>query len=203
MYFYIICVEFDAILFLFIFCFNKISLHFIILFFSDSQPSTSCSTKDGSNKKQIKYRSIISDIFDGKLLSSVQCLTCDRISSKVETFQDLSLPIPSRDHLVVLHGRSTAPGATCSDAVIPAQDGWVAWILAWLKSWFYGPTVTLHDCLAAFFSTDELKGDNMYSCEKCNKLRNGIKFSKVFINFILNSCFDHYCQYPFIYRIFI
>lgn len=145
----------------------------------DSQPSTSSSTNSSSSKKQVKFRSIISDIFDGKLLSSVQCLTCDRVSSRVETFQDLSLPIPSRDHLVVLHGRSTAPGATCSDAVIPVQDGWVSWILAWLRSWFYGPTVTLHDCLAAFFSTDELKGDNMYSCEKCNKLRNGIKFSKV------------------------
>ncbi|KAJ8963471.1 hypothetical protein NQ318_018954 [Aromia moschata] len=145
----------------------------------DSQPSTSSSTNSNPARKQAKHRSIISDIFDGKLLSSVQCLTCDRISSRVETFQDLSLPIPSRDHLVVLHGRSAAPGATCSDAVMPVQDGWVSWVLAWLRSWFYGPAVTLHDCLAAFFSTDELKGDNMYSCERCNKLRNGIKFSKV------------------------
>ena len=32
-----------------------------------------------------------------------------------------------------------------------------------------GPTVTLQDCLAAFFSADDLKGDNMYSCEKCKK----------------------------------
>ncbi|XP_057667696.1 ubiquitin carboxyl-terminal hydrolase 20 isoform X2 [Diorhabda carinulata] len=146
----------------------------------DSQPTTS---KVSNNKKQPKYRSIISDIFDGKLLSSVQCLTCDRISSRIETFQDLSLPIPSKDHLVVLHGRtsvqSTGVGATCSEALMPVQDGWVSWIWSWFRSWFYGPTVTLHDCLAAFFSTDELKGDNMYSCEKCNKLRNGIKFSKV------------------------
>lgn len=144
----------------------------------DSQPSTSTAANINA-KKQIKYRSIISDIFDGKLLSSVQCLTCNRVSSKVETFQDLSLPIPSRDHLVLLHGRPTSPTSTCSEAVLPVQDGWISWIVAWLRSWFYGPTVTLHDCLAAFFSTDELKGDNMYSCEKCNKLRNGIKFSKV------------------------
>ncbi|CAG9821183.1 unnamed protein product [Phaedon cochleariae] len=146
----------------------------------DSQPSAS--SNQSTTKKPPKQRSIISDIFDGKLLSSVQCLTCDRVSSRIETFQDLSLPIPSRDHIVVLHGRpSAAPteGATCSDALMPVQDGWLAWMFAWLRSWFYGPTVTLHDCLAAFFSTDELKGDNMYSCEKCNKLRNGIKFSKV------------------------
>lgn len=157
---------------------TKRSYFKIVFIVLDSQPSTNLSSPPCS-KKPPKYRSIISDIFDGKLLSSVQCLTCNRISSRIETFQDLSLPIPSRDHLVVLHGRNTAPTSTCSEAVLPVQDGWVSWILAWLKSWFYGPTVTLHDCLAAFFSTDELKGDNMYSCEKCNKLRNGIKFSKV------------------------
>lgn len=153
------------------------------LIFLDKQP-TNNSLYPNTLKKQAKYRSIISDIFDGKLLSSVQCLTCSRVSSRVETFQDLSLPIPSRDHLVVLHGRNTESGvAACSEAVLPIQDGWFAWILSWLRSWFYGPTVSLHDCLAAFFSTDELKGDNMYSCERCNKLRNGIKFSKVQCNF--------------------
>ena len=36
-------------------------------------------------------------------------------------------------------------------------------------SWFWGPVITLQDCLAAFFSADDLKGDNMYSCEKCKK----------------------------------
>lgn len=146
-----------------------------------------------AKSKQTKYKSIISDIFDGKLLSTVQCLTCNRVSSRVETFQDLSLPIPSRDHLAVIHGRNSAAAAaasaahntsgvvasTCTEAVLPADNGWIAWILVWIKSWFYGPTITLHDCLAAFFSTDELKGDNMYSCERCNKLRNGIKYSKV------------------------
>lgn len=71
--------------------------------FTDSQPSISTPHP----KKQVKYHSIISDIFDGKLLSSVQCLTCDRVSSRVETFQDLSLPIPSKDHLVLLHGNNS------------------------------------------------------------------------------------------------
>ncbi|NXI50384.1 UBP33 hydrolase, partial [Chloroceryle aenea] len=30
-------------------------------------------------KKRKKYRSVISDIFDGTIVSSVQCLTCDRV----------------------------------------------------------------------------------------------------------------------------
>ncbi|KAJ8870435.1 hypothetical protein PR048_029457 [Dryococelus australis] len=144
--------------------------------------STSSPTRSSRKKQLLKYRSIISDVFDGKLLSSVQCLTCDRISTRVETFQDLSLPIPSRDHIHMLHQGSLTPSkgglSACSD-VYPGDQGWVSWLWEWIRSWFWGPTISLQDCLAAFFSADELKGDNMYSCEKCNKLRNGVKYSKV------------------------
>ena len=39
--------------------------------------------------------------------------------------------------------------------------------------------MSLLDCLECFFSADELKGDNMYRCEKCKMLRNGLKYSQV------------------------
>merc|ERR1719357_635955 len=110
-----------------------------------------------------QYKSIITDIFDGALESSVQCLTCNTVSKTQETFQDLSLPIPSGE---MREGQKP-------------DTGWVSWAWGWLASWFYGPDVSLLDCLACFFSADELKGDNMYSCEKCNKLRNGLKYSQV------------------------
>lgn len=143
-----------------------------------------------TSQQKVVHRSIISDVFDGKLLSSVQCLTCDRVSTREETFQDLSLPIPGRDHLAVLHFQQNPPpmstssnasmsGASCTDVVYQVQDSWVWWLWNWFRSFFWGPAVNLHDCMGAFFSADELKGDNMYSCEKCNKLRNGIKFSRV------------------------
>ncbi|XP_005099115.1 ubiquitin carboxyl-terminal hydrolase 20 [Aplysia californica] len=137
-------------------------------------------TRKASN---IKYDSIISQTFDGKILSSVRCLNCETVSTTKETFQDLSLPIPSKDHLHMLHsghhqvtGGVTPPkGGACGEV----HQGWLAWMYSWMKSWFIGPTITLQDCLSAFFSADELKGDNMYSCEKCKKLRNGLKYSKV------------------------
>ncbi|XP_072275606.1 ubiquitin carboxyl-terminal hydrolase 33 isoform X2 [Pyxicephalus adspersus] len=132
-------------------------------------------------KKQKKYRSVISDVFDGTIVSSVQCLTCDRVSVTLETFQDLSLPIPGKEDLAKLHSSShqtsLVKAGSCGEAYAP--QGWIALFLEYLKSWFWGPTVTLQDCLAAFFARDELKGDNMYSCEKCKKLRNGVKFCKV------------------------
>lgn len=154
-----------------------------------SQSTNNQQAKDNNNSQQkVIHRSIISDVFDGKLLSSVQCLTCDRVSTREETFQDLSLPIPGRDHLAVLHFQQNPPpmspssnmnGGTCTDVVYQNPDSWVWWIWNWFRSFFWGPAVNLHDCMGAFFSADELKGDNMYSCEKCNKLRNGIKFSRV------------------------
>ncbi|XP_034978420.1 ubiquitin carboxyl-terminal hydrolase 33 isoform X1 [Zootoca vivipara] len=147
---------------------------------------TICSPK---KKKHKKFRSVISDIFDGTIISSVQCLTCDRVSVTLETFQDLSLPIPGKEDLAKLHSAShqtsLIKAGSCGEAYAP--QGWIAFFMEYFKrfvvscvpSWFWGPTVTLQDCLAAFFARDELKGDNMYSCEKCKKLRNGVKFCKV------------------------
>lgn len=77
--------------------------------------------KPESTASKLPHRSIISDVFDGKLLSSVQCLTCDRVSTREETFQDLSLPIPGKDHLSVLHQTqgfvSPLPTGLSSDSV--------------------------------------------------------------------------------------
>lgn len=154
-----------------------------------SQSGNQQTKENASSPPKVIQRSIISDVFDGKLLSSVQCLTCDRVSTREETFQDLSLPIPGRDHLAVLHHQppspppmqmpSTSSGVNCTDVVYQNHDNWLWWFWNWFRSFFWGPAVNLHDCMGAFFSADELKGDNMYSCEKCNKLRNGLKFSRV------------------------
>ncbi|XP_072310684.1 ubiquitin carboxyl-terminal hydrolase 20 isoform X2 [Eucyclogobius newberryi] len=140
-------------------------------------------------KKQSNYRSVISDIFDGSILSLVQCLTCDRLSSTVETFQDLSLPIPGKEDLAKLHS-SIHQNLPVKTGVCPetyGSQGWITYIMdsirrfvvSCIPNWFWGPMVTLEDCLAAFFAADELKGDNMYSCERCKKLRNGVKYCKV------------------------
>ncbi|KAK1155463.1 ubiquitin carboxyl-terminal hydrolase 20-like isoform X1 [Acipenser oxyrinchus oxyrinchus] len=141
-------------------------------------------------KQQPRYRSVISDIFDGSILSLVQCLTCDRVgteggvSTTVETFQDLSLPIPGKEDLAKLH--SSIHQSIPAKNEIYASQGWISYIMDYIRrlvscipSWFWGPVVTLEDCLAAFFAADELKGDNMYSCERCKKLRNGVKYCKV------------------------
>ena len=132
-------------------------------------------------------RSIL--LFSGKLISTVQCLTCHRVSTTTETFQDLSLPIPTLDSIQSATARnqrlasaasmtttsslssSLNPGSMTSLNLAEAgsNPGWLGWMWGWVSSWFYGPNIPLHDCLAYFFSADELKGENMYSCEKCKQ----------------------------------
>uniref|UniRef100_A0A8C5PVE3 Ubiquitin carboxyl-terminal hydrolase n=1 Tax=Leptobrachium leishanense TaxID=445787 RepID=A0A8C5PVE3_9ANUR len=122
----------------------------------------------GKRRSEIRYRSVISDIFDGSILSLVQCLTCDRVSTTIETFQDLSLPIPGKEDLAKLHSSihqsSVIKSGTCGDTY--NSQGWLAFLVDYIRrfvvscipTWFWGPVVTLEDCLAAFFAADELKG---------------------------------------------
>uniref|UniRef100_A0A5F4WKI0 Ubiquitin carboxyl-terminal hydrolase n=1 Tax=Callithrix jacchus TaxID=9483 RepID=A0A5F4WKI0_CALJA len=141
------------------------------------------SSAGSRRRKEQCYRSVISDIFDGSILSLVQCLTCDRVSTTVETFQDLSLPIPGKEDLAKLHSaiyqNVPAKPGTCGDSY--TTQGWLAFIVEYIRrfvvsctpSWFWGPVITLEDCLAAFFAADELKG------EWPGWLRNGVKYCKV------------------------
>lgn len=57
-------------------------------------------SSEKSSKSNVSH-SIISSIFDGRIQSQIECLTCNRRSTTMETFQDLSLPIPSREQLEV------------------------------------------------------------------------------------------------------
>ncbi|VDP23982.1 unnamed protein product [Soboliphyme baturini] len=83
------------------------------------------------HRKPIRYRSVISDLFDGKLLSSVQCLTCNSVSNTEETFQDLSLPIPSRDQLQILRSH-----AACSSVPKSSESrGLLSWLFSWLQEY--------------------------------------------------------------------
>ena len=235
------------------------------------------STNNASNDKEeeIVYQSIISRMFNGEILNSVQCLTCNNVSTIKETFQDLSLPIPNKEDLrqtrqvnlyltglekgnysssIINRKRTKERNASEGKKKTKTKNGltyrrltkeddelseveedqfklsssstsrnspstaitksgslklgrrlvslplvrhlgilflyinyfFKAYVLYFLLSVFYwshvnlwGPTITLNDCLDAFFSTDELKDSNMYSCEKCKKLSNGIKYTNL------------------------
>jgi ubiquitin carboxyl-terminal hydrolase 20/33 len=165
------------------------------------------------------FKSIISDLFEGKLISQVKCLKCKHVSTTTESFQHLSLPIPTKEHIQALQATMEAMknaddkeddnlvklnGSINSDEFYSSgdendkkeendtednskeameqqqqQQGWLSWMMSYMKSYWWGTKINLNDCLNAFFSDADLCGDNKYSCDKCKKLTNGIKYSKV------------------------
>lgn len=44
-------------------------------------PPAQVPSSGSRRRKEQRYRSVISDIFDGSILSLVQCLTCDRVGA--------------------------------------------------------------------------------------------------------------------------
>ena len=58
-----------------------------------------------------------------------------QISTTKETFQDLSLPIPSKDHLHMIHAShsqsSPSHKGTCGE--VNLNQGWFAWMFGWMK----------------------------------------------------------------------
>lgn len=68
-------------------------------------------------RKEQHYRSVISDIFNGSILSLVQCLTCDRVSiSHFCTSSHLGI----RDHMGSGNQIQVCPGlAVCKVNTLP------------------------------------------------------------------------------------
>lgn len=86
------------------------------------------------------------------------------------------------------------PQKPVTKTVALIQFNYIYWLFFFAKSWLIdswlnyfvnayrymvSSYISLEDCLHAFFSADHLHGEDMYSCEKCSKLRNGLKQCRV------------------------
>ncbi|CAD5234489.1 unnamed protein product [Bursaphelenchus xylophilus] len=167
---------------------------------NESVSSANQDSKDNLvEKEELKtkplYESVVNVVFDGQLVSTVKCLTCQHLSETNETFQDISLSIPSTEQLEKMReafdehnndvGKSRTGGNEVSYAywIYDLTARWLIWPwFSWINSFYrylFTECVSLEDCLRGFFAADYLRGEDMYKCEKCNKLRNGVKFCKI------------------------
>lgn len=141
-----------------------------IIFFAELQKVISSAVPGGDMKRPTpSYRSIISDVFDFRILSSVQCFACKTISSTKEVFKDLSLPIPSKDHLNRLYlGPSYADLASSSTSLnslasSQSQQGWMEWILGWVRKFPSVHVFCLYIVRFLMLSEEERKEENLQS----------------------------------------
>ncbi|KAI0981514.1 hypothetical protein GJ496_007978 [Pomphorhynchus laevis] len=125
--------------------------------------------------------SVISQLFDGTMQSQVQCLTCERRSVVKEVFQELSLSLPSQEQLQIIRSNKQTQIVNIFQRLsfLNMFFFWLGPLVDLIKSYISGHPVTLMDSLELFFSADELRGDNMYSCDQCKMLRNGIRSCEI------------------------
>ncbi|KAL3320036.1 hypothetical protein Ciccas_001282 [Cichlidogyrus casuarinus] len=141
--------------------------------------------------------SLIMDIFQGSLVSTVECLNCNKKSRREETFIDLSVPLvkPTRPK----SDQSSMPTVsyiktTNSTDLFTHLLNLFIFVLFYIRfvpwkvydyskksldSVFGVSDLHLTDCLDAFFSEDELTGDNRYLCKRCNASCNGTKSTRL------------------------
>eukprot|EP00730_Choanoeca_flexa_P015419 TRINITY_DN7080_c0_g1_i1.p1 TRINITY_DN7080_c0_g1~~TRINITY_DN7080_c0_g1_i1.p1 ORF type:complete len:633 (+),score=120.02 TRINITY_DN7080_c0_g1_i1:122-2020(+) len=95
--------------------------------------------------------SIVTDLFQGKLLSEITCSSCGNTSITQEPFYDLSLEVAGSDTVA---------------------SSW-ADMFSMLKP-FTGST-SLARCLKDFFSQEQLVDEDQYHCDKCQGKRDATK----------------------------
>ncbi|KRX98228.1 Ubiquitin carboxyl-terminal hydrolase 20, partial [Trichinella pseudospiralis] len=129
-------------------------------------------------RKPVRYNSIINDTFSGQLVTSVTCLRCKSVSHNKEIFQDISLSVPSLEQLVLMQNASINDNEYVSLSSI-ANQSWLSWLTLRFKEYISRMDLTLSDCLKLFFSPEDLRGDDMYRCDRCKSLQPGIKMCRL------------------------
>eukprot|EP00916_Digyalum_oweni_P024853 GHVL01041062.1.p1 GENE.GHVL01041062.1~~GHVL01041062.1.p1 ORF type:complete len:571 (-),score=89.87 GHVL01041062.1:155-1867(-) len=115
--------------------------------------------------------SIISGVFQGSIASSITCHACNNISRTVETFYDVSVPIPT-------HKERPPPSIPAQrDTYLhepdnPSQQYWKFWNMFKWK----GQAVELTDCIGRFCQLEILQ--EKYQCDKCKSPQEASKFIK-------------------------
>ncbi|CAB3410177.1 unnamed protein product [Caenorhabditis bovis] len=100
--------------------------------------------------EQLKYASIITDVFEGELENSIGCSECQNVSRRFEDFQDLSIPISRKPKRRNPDGMEPGFFETLTSALCPIP-------------------VHLEDCLDEYFEVCMLDGENQYACSRCCK----------------------------------
>ncbi|TKR80891.1 hypothetical protein L596_014876 [Steinernema carpocapsae] len=155
---------------------------------SDNKSAAEGGSEPQGMPKVLSFTSLVEDVFNGELESSVKCLSCQTVSRTTEKFQDLSLSIPSIEDLERLQESSTKENSEVPwDISMGSMVSMLTWLaispiqgmFSYVYNNFFSSAISLDDCLKSFFSPDHLRGDDMYSCEKCAKLRNGVKTCRI------------------------
>lgn len=129
---------------------------------------------DGRGVKQTHLTSIISELFQGSVVSTVRCLECQRTSKTKEPMYDVSVQIPTPNELA--GGQPLSSGDLANSANGSKGASWTGMfgnVTGKVKSWFYDKGVEITDCIRKFCAPEYLVGKDKYDCEHCKRKTDG------------------------------
>lgn len=132
--------------------------------------SSSAPAKEGEKPSEFGTHpeSIISELFQGKIVSMVRCLECGRTSRTQEVIYDVSVPIPNPNEAV--DGRPPDVSQPNGQGLKgPTLAGMLGGIPGRMKGWFYDKGVDITDCLRKYCAPEYLTGKDKYFCEHCKR----------------------------------
>mmetsp|Transcript_34467 Transcript_34467/g.73426 ORF Transcript_34467/g.73426 Transcript_34467/m.73426 type:complete len:880 (-) Transcript_34467:214-2853(-) len=115
------------------------------------------------------YASIISELFEGHVVSAVRCLECQRTSRTTEPLYDVSVQIPNPSEL-----SSSAPDL---EREVSGRNlgftNMLSSVAGKVKGLIYDKGVDITDCLRKFCAPEYLVGKEKYECEHCKRKTDG------------------------------
>ena len=114
--------------------------------------------------KEEDFSSLVREVFGGKMKSSYRCHDCHTVSTSVDWFTDLHIPVPEQVHLEegLVPRLEHLPGIMVTSTEEPKE------------------VVTPLESLLEVALCDELLEDNnKYHCDVCNGLRDATRSSKI------------------------
>eukprot|EP00931_Biecheleriopsis_adriatica_P016955 TRINITY_DN12332_c0_g1_i1.p1 TRINITY_DN12332_c0_g1~~TRINITY_DN12332_c0_g1_i1.p1 ORF type:complete len:474 (-),score=83.52 TRINITY_DN12332_c0_g1_i1:140-1438(-) len=132
------------------------------------------------------FESIISEIFEGRVVSCVRCLECKKTSRTSELVYDVSVPIPNANDPSGPVGSDGSPLSSLASSMSPTSSsvqrqgsGGLRAASSWsgvlgglggkVKSWFYDKGVDVSDCLRRYCAPEYLTGKDQFFCERCKR----------------------------------
>jgi len=135
---------------------------------SNPAPSPSKSPSPAPQRKRYPECSLISDLFEGSLVSSIECINCHAVSWTRDPFYDLSLEIPKEAQLKKIGNERGA------EALTPQTNkGIFSSIGSFLG--LTSPALSLETCLHSFCTSDHLLHHDQYRCDSCKEKVDAVK----------------------------
>lgn len=145
---------------------------------SDADSTTASSSSAKASKEQQKkeeeeekthFTSIVSELFQARIVSCVQCMDCGQTSKTHEVIYDVSVPIPNANEI------ANGPGGSSGDSMNPhapgGRGGWGMFggLPGKVKGWFLDKGVDITDCLRKYCAPEYLTGKDKVFCERCKR----------------------------------